>query len=285
MVSLVFTGEILSELLEHKLSKQEKESYMYLGALMALFDVIIDDFKMENSIALALFRRAFTGEDKPGLDIESAVEKIYDLYLQKLRETVAKDRWPEILKQIDLIRYQLNSGQQFMTTIGEDTVKSITSGKGGASMLLTAALLPVSTDPYKKCMMELGGFIQMMNDCQDMHKDTLKGITTFVHFCKSFGEIEEKLDMQRRVAFGEIKSLKLPGEGKYRTVFAFYGMYVVILYKLRRYAEGCENKLDFGEIMGMDKKKFRIDPFSVGGVRWCFGKILDFDYEEWEYLS
>jgi hypothetical protein len=119
----------------------------------------------------------------------------------------------------------------------------------------------------------------MMNDCQDIHKDTVAGIKTFVHFRKSFRDIFEKLDEQRRITFSLIKSLDYPDKGRSETLFDLNAMFIVISYKLRRFAESCNYKLDFKIIGEMEGEKFRINPFSVPAITGCYKKIVSFDFE------
>jgi hypothetical protein len=185
-------------------------------------------------------------------------------------------------KHFDLIRFQIQSDQQLKANMTEESVNKITMGKGGVAILLcSAAILPIS-DSFKKALYELGGFIQMMNDCQDIYKDTKDGITTFVHFRKSFREIFDKLDEQRKITFHELKSLSCSLRGRSVTIFYFNAMFIVISYKLQKYAEACAYNLDFKTIAAMRKEDFRINPFSPGTIAACFGKILRYDFEDCE---
>ena len=97
----------------------------------------------------------------------------------------------------------------------------------------------------------------MMNDCQDIYKDTVEGITTFVHFRKSYNEIIDKLDEQRIKTFNEIKSLPFSYRGRSEIIFNFNAMFIVICHKLHKYAEACGNNLDFKTIASMNKKRFQ----------------------------
>ena len=119
----------------------------------------------------------------------------------------------------------------------------------------------------------------MMNDCQDLHNDTAAGIKTFVHFRKDFDDIFDKLNEQRKKTFHLIRSLDYPYKGRRETLFDLNAMFVVITYKLQRYAEACNYILDFKAISEKDNKEFRINPFSPVSLISCSCKIMRFDFE------
>jgi hypothetical protein len=177
-----------------------------------------------------------------------------------------------------MIKIQMESGEQYSKNISEESVISITIAKGGVSALICSAFLQHKNDSFKKAVYELGGFIQMMNDCQDIHKDTVAGIKTFVHFRRDFGEIFSRLNEQRIKSFQLIKSLGFSGNGRSRCLFDLNAMFIVISYKLQRFAETCNYRLDFGAIAQMDGKDFSIDPFSPRAASECFWKILSFSF-------
>jgi hypothetical protein len=166
--------------------------------------------------------------------------------------------------------------------ITEESVKKITMGKGGVSILLCSALLFRINDSMNKALYELGGFIQMMNDCQDIYKDTKEGITTFVHFRKSFSDIFDKLNEQRKITFHELKSLSCSYRGRSEIIFYFHAMFIVISYKIQKYAEICGYNLNFNTIATMRKEDFRINPFSLCTVMSCFSKIVRYNFETCE---
>lgn len=281
MVESVFMGEILANLTDHSINKKEKESLIYLGAIMALFDTIVDDFKLEKTVVVELFESAFSSENGTTSRTVTTIEKVFHLYVDKLN-MIEKEYFPEMNKHLDIIRFQIKSDEQLKKNITEESVIKITMGKGGVSILLCSALLFPISNTFKKAMFELGGFIQMMNDCQDIYKDTKEGITTFVHFRKSFREIFNRLDEQRKIAFNELKSLSCSLRGRSETIFYFNAMFIVISYKLQKYAEACGYNLDFKTIAAMRKEDFRINPFSPGAIAACFGRIVKYDFETCE---
>jgi hypothetical protein len=279
MVESVFIGELLANLSDHNITKKDKESLIYLGAIMALFDVIIDDVKLNRKAINELFENTFSQIKKTNQSEVTAIEKVFYLYHEKLIKTIRKDHWIEITKYLSIIQFQLQSDQQLKESTTEKDVIGITRGKGGVAVLICSVFLEQTSDSFKKAMFELGAFIQMMNDCQDLYKDTVEGIRTFVHFRKNFREIFDKLAEQRKIAFQELKSLSCSYRGRSETLFYFNAMFIVISYKLEKYAETCRYNLDFKSIAKMKKEDFRINPFSPRSVANCSLKIIRFEYE------
>lgn len=279
MVEMVLAGELLANLADRSITKKERESLIYLGSVMAIFDSIVDDYKLDKESVSRLFDNIISHENRIDINIRSSIEKIFYLYLDKLIIITGKERWGEMKKHFHLIRFQMQSDQQLEEYVTEERVIGITRGKGGASLLLCSALILPSSDQVEKAVYELGAFIQMMNDSQDIYKDTVEGIITFVHFRKSYSEIIDRLDEQRIKTFNEIKSLPFSYQGRSEIVFNFNAMYIVICHKLHKYAELCGNNLDFKTIASMNKRDFRINPFSPETISSCFGRIMKFDFE------
>jgi hypothetical protein len=279
MVEMLIAGELLVKLAGRSISRKEKENLIYLGSVMALFDSIVDDYKLDKESVSNLFDNIISPENRIDTNIRSSIEKIFYLYLDKLIITSGKERWEKMKKYFHLIRFQMQSEQQLKENVSEEKVISITRGKGGVSLLLCSALILPSSDMLNNAIYELGFFIQMMNDSQDIYKDTIDGITTFVHFRKSYSEIIDRLDEQRIKTFHEIKSLPLSYQGRLEIIFNFNAMFIVICHKLRKYVEVCGNNLDFKSIASMNKRDFRINPFSPGTISSCFGRIIKFNYE------
>jgi hypothetical protein len=278
MVEMVFTGELLATLTGYSINRKDKESLIFLGAIMALFDVVTDDMRLEKSTVNRLLKNTFSSERSTAGVTETSIEKIYYLYLDRLNEMAGKGYWIEVEEYIRIIRFQVNSARQMEENITEEDVISITMAKGGASVLMCSAVMFQISDPLKKALYQLGGFIQMMNDCQDIYKDTVEGIKTFVHFRKSFRAIFDRLDEQREIACLALQSVPCSSRGRLESVFSINAMFVVITYKLRRYAESCNYILDFNLISGMNRSDFRVSLYSPAAIFTCFSKIIRFEY-------
>ncbi len=278
MVEMVFTGELVASLTGYSINRKDKENLVFLGAIMALFDVVTDDVRLEKNIVNRLFKNTFSAEGRTTGVPETSIEKIYYLYLDRLNNTVRKEYWLEIEEYIRIIRFQINSDRQMEENITEEDVISITMAKGGVSVLLCSAVMFQIPDPMRETLYQLGGFIQMMNDCQDIYKDTVEGIKTFVHFRKNFRAIFDRLDEQHSIVCQALKSVPCSSRGRLETIFNINAMFVVITYKLRRYAEACNHILDFKSISRMDPKDFRVALYSPGAIFTCFSKIIRFEY-------
>jgi len=280
MVETLVTGELLGALAGKKPERKDIEILLYLGAVMAIIDIVTDDYRIDREVTEDILQRAFSGGDLEEYKEATPVLKICILFLRKLRDTAGTELWTTISQSSDLINIQLNSGEQFSDDVTESTVNKLTIKKGGVSVLLCASVLSLEERQLLSALYETGGFIQMMNDCQDMHKDTVAGITTFIHFCRDFREILNKLNNQRVKVFRLINELSLPEHAKHRFLFDLNAMFIVITYKLHRYSEVCCNKLEFDTIRQIDKVEFRVSPFSLSAFAACTGKIVHFHFED-----
>lgn len=285
MVESLIMGEMLARLAGKTLSDRDKETLVYLGAIMALFDVFIDDFRFDRVRVLNILDYTFS-TDRPIKKVsDTAIEKIYCLYFEKLLLIIEKDHWNEISKHLNIIKIQIESTRQFGDNATSEIVKDITLGKGGVSALICSVLTGQKDESFRKAVYMTGGFIQMMNDCQDLHKDTVSGIRTFVHFCKSFTEIFTRMNEQRVSTFRTLMLLDLPLERKSVILFDLNAMFVVISYKLHLYARACNYELNFPTIKEMDRNSFIVKPFSLHAIRACTGKILEFDFTDPEVIQ
>ncbi len=228
MVETLVTGELLGALAGKKPERKDIEILLYLGAVMAIIDIVTDDYRIDREVTEDILQRAFSGGDLEEYKEATPVLKICILFLRKLRDTAGTELWTTISQSSDLINIQLNSGEQFSDDVTESTVNKLTIKKGGVSVLLCASVLSLEERQLLSALYETGGFIQMMNDCQDMHKDTVAGITTFIHFCRDFREILNKLNNQRVKVFRLINELSLPEHAKHRFLFDLNAMFIVI---------------------------------------------------------
>ncbi len=280
MVEALIIGEMLAHLADQPVTERNKKSLVYLGAIMALFDVFIDDLRLDRITLDKILENTFSDSGRILSLNETSIEKIFYLYLDKLTCSIEKEHWQEISGHLSIIKLQIGSDEQYSRNISEENVLRITLGKGGVSALICSAFLKQKSESLRSAVFELGGFIQMMNDCQDIYKDTIAGIKTFVHFRKDFRDIFNSLDKQRQITFQQIGSLDLSVRNKYETLFNLNAMFIVISYKLERYAKACNYCLDFNTISNMDKKYFRINPFSPETIVSCYGRIIKFAFEK-----
>jgi hypothetical protein len=284
MVEAIILGELVARLAGESINSGNKESLMYLGAVMALYDVMIDDFNIESSIVNDILEETFSTDGNTYSAKGPAIIKVYFIYLRKLKSVIDPEFWWNISLNMNKIKHQLKSAEQKRDDANEKEIIEITLGKGGVSTLIISAFLGKKDNRLKDAIFEIGGFIQMMNDSQDIYRDTVSGIKTFVHFRKNFQDIIDRMNEQRIEIFKLIRSLDLPFKAIYETMFDLNAMFIVIGYKLHRYAEACNYSLDYSSISKMDKKEFRINPFSIRSVFSCTGKIIGFDPDNYETI-
>ena len=284
MAEALVLGEILAHLAGESVDSGNKESLIYLGAIMALYDVMIDDFNLEPEIIRNILEDTFSSSGRTLTGSEPAIVFVYFLYLERLKTVIDPEQWLDISRYMSKIKHQLKSVEQKRDDVEEAKIIEITIGKGGVAALIFSAILRNKNSQFKDAVFEMGGFIQMMNDCQDIYRDTVSGIRTFVHFRKDFEDIIQVLNEERIKTFRLIRSLNLHARDRYDTLFDLNAMFIVIAYKIHCYAEICNYSLDFSAISKMNKKTFRINPFSPVAIYSCTGKILRFDPDDYEYL-
>ena len=275
MVEAIIVGEMVASLAGRKMNKAERKTQICLGALMALFDILIDDYNVGEELMKKILSDTFGDTDAEYVGDE-AIMKIYYLYVKALKSVAGNERMASISKYVRLSVLQIKSREQILLETAESRINEITIGKGGSAALILASFI-VKDEPFEKAIYETGGLIQMMNDCQDMYKDTVAGVRTFVHFRKDFEDVYATLDKQRIRTFESVGNLNVAEKSKKRFLFELNAMFVVIAYKLHRYAEYCSYNLDFETIASADKNRFRINPFSLKSVFSCASKIIRFD--------
>lgn len=268
MVSTLFMGELAAHLAGYRIRSGEERAYCYLGALIGLSDILVDDYQLEAPALEALLQQ------HPG---DTPIERMFSIYYQALFRLVDAGQ-AERLKAAfaELIHYQVASLRQFDTGISEQDTIAITRGKGGASLKLCAALLPGTEGPMQEALYELGGFIQFLNDAQDLPKDAREGVVTFVRFRQGFPDILQYIEAERRRTFHSFSTLALKRSRLRYFLFCFHAMFVLITYKLGRYARLCAGELDMQRIAVMDEKIFRANPFSMSFIRAALWPILSF---------
>jgi len=275
MVELLFTGELLTLLRDLPLSKEEKQNLTSLGAIMAIFDTLVDEFP-DQSVPAKLLGRFIRKELSAAGEETTAPERLFYHFAAQLYTDTTEDTWQKMSAYFEQIPYQLQSAEQKQETLPEEEVLRITGGKGGVSLLLCSSLLLGKDKTTEDALFGLGAFIQFLNDAQDLRKDAEKGIRTFTAFRKDFAAIEAFLGEQWDMTRKAISALDLPPHRTYEFLFSIHALYVGISYKLSRYALICGNRLDLKSIAVMDRKEFRTDPFSPEGIRYCLPRILAF---------
>ncbi len=275
MVNLAVTGRLLTMLRGKPLSGTEEKSFIYLGAIMALFDSLVDE-QPDPEIPARLLEQ-FTKQTGPDIkNSPSAIEKIFALYSSEFYRSTDEFQWERLSVHFRQIGYQLRSGIQKQTSLTEEEMLKLTLGKGGVSMLLCQALLFERNTKTEKAFYDLGGLIQLLNDAQDVHKDALKGIRTFMNYTQNWTEAAGIPEAQKEQTFTSFHACNFSESRLYPFLFNIAAMVTVIQYKLTRYAEHTNKQLIINEIAGMERKDFLVNPFSLRSLLYCVPRILVF---------
>ena len=271
MATTLYLGELLSGLRPEKLSLQEKKSLIYLGALMAVTDLMVDDFQLGKE----RISRLMTSEEERKRDDLSAIERILLIYYQQLM-TVVGENQKKIIHDFSLLEPQIDSGKQISDTLTEEEVMEQTRKKGGTALLLVASLLFDITGKNKSAFYQLGSFIQFLNDSQDLPRDIRNSVLTFVHFQESYEELSGILNKEFQKTARVFYESEFPEENVYRLLFYFHAMLTGILFKLDRYAGLTNGVIDTEKIKNTDKSFFRVPMFSAGSIAFCLPKIIGY---------
>ncbi len=270
MATNLYLGELLAELRPQHLRLNEKMSLIYLGALMAITDLMVDDHQLGYKRVSLLLN---------GETIEpnrlTAIEKVFIFYYEKLLSGI-DDKKKQLIKDFTMLKPQIESHLQLNETESEAAIHKLTREKGGTAILLTAALLIKITKKNKEAFLQLGAFIQYLNDSQDIFKDARSGMTTFVSFCNSFSEVNDKLKQEFEQTTALLLQTDFSPENLYKLLFYMHALYTGVLYKNNLFARKLCNTIDVGDIRLMEKTTFRIPMFSVKSLVFCLPRILMF---------
>ncbi len=276
MVELLETGKLLSVLQRKSLSGAEERNFVLLGAIMAVFDSLIDD-AADTALASAVLRRFIRKETAfSGSENMPAIERIFILFSDQLFVSVSDEQWQRMSVHFEKISYQLKSGEQKQKILNEEETLNLTFGKGGASVLLCYSLLFPPDEKAEKAMFELGGLIQLLNDAQDIRKDAEKGIRTFVWYQRNFSDITKLIESYRKKTFLSFSASGFPERSLYRFLFCINALVVAIHYKTYRYTEICNDQIDIPGIALRKKSEFAVNPFSLRGIKYIVPRVIRF---------
>lgn len=270
MVTTLYLGELLTELRPNKLSKQEKKSLIYLGALMAITDLMVDDHLLETKKLTKILSGV---KFKPG-DL-SAIEEVLFIYHDKLISIISKKK-AQTIQDISLKKPQIESQSQLKTDLTEDEVINLTRKKGGTALLLTASFILDINEEDKAAIYQLGAFIQYMNDSQDIYKDIKAGITTFVNYCTTFEEVNKTLKKEFKKTEELFMKTNYPAKGVRNLLFYVNALYTGITYKVNSYSQITGEVININKIRQIDKSGYRIKMFSIKSITYCIPKIITF---------
>jgi len=270
MVTTLYLGELLAELRPNKLTKQEKKSLIYSGALMAIADLLVDD----HLLGAKKLTKVLSGEKSKLKDL-SAIEEVLFLYYDKLISIISRKK-AQTIHDISLRKPQIDSQSQLKTDLTEDEVINYTRKKGGTALLLTASLILDINEENKAAIYQLGAFIQYMNDSQDIYKDIKAGITTFVSYCTTFEEVNKTLKREFRKTEELFMKTNYSAKGVSNLLFYVNALFTGITYKVDSYSKITGEVIDINKIRRIDKSGYRIKMFSIKSITYCIPKIITF---------
>lgn len=271
MATNLYLGELLSELRHQKLNIKEKKSLIYLGALMAITDLMVDDHQIDSQRISILLN-----SDYHKFNECTAIEKIFILYHEKLLSIIDSKK-AFLIKDFSLRKPQIDSQSQLKEDLTAAEIHELTRNKGGTAILLTASLLFEITEKNKAAFYQLGAFIQYMNDNLDMCKDMNAGVTTFVSFCTNYDQVNEQLKLEFDKTTTLFQETEYDSDDLYRLMFYIHAMYVAVVYKNFELAKIAGSKIENLSRPQLSNYQLRIKAFTSSSLRFCIPKILCFE--------
>jgi len=270
MVTNLYLGELIAGLRPQKLTNNEKNTLIYLGALMAITDLMIDDLKVKPERITVLLKGNYDTSENP-----SAFEQVFVLFHQKLIANIDKEK-AAYIQDFSLREPQLDSKTQMHEELTEFEVHEITRKKGGTAILLTTSLLFDITERNQEAFYHLGAFIQYMNDSQDIFKDAHAGITTFISFCNNFDEVNARLKQEFDQTTALFLQTDFPRKSLYELLFNLNALYTAMLYKNKEFSRKHSNTIDIDNLRSIDRSRFNVQMFSVKSLLFCVPRILTY---------
>lgn len=270
MISNSFMGKMLSCLFGEKISRQKAEGIVVMGALMGLTDCLIDDYDYDAPSLRSLFALGY----KP----KNAVEQVFMLFYEhfiKLLDAQQREEGLSIAGRVADI--QAESHKQRKAGFSKEEVYTITYKKGGISVVLCAMMFKKYKNAHSQALSATGGFIQFMNDAQDIYKDAAGGITTFTAFQNSFSNLVAELETIRTSCSVEVFDMEgiSPGRKSF-FVFSLYVLYCGIRFKLNSYSHRTADSYTLDSIVALDKKAFKVNHLSFKAFAQITVKALQF---------
>lgn len=285
MSNTLYFGEMLSDLTGIEKSKKDDLAFMYLGALIAFTDILIDDYKVSEEDMKSMLSESFLEAEREHIT-GLFIEELFRLYLLEFYENFDHSNLEEFKRCLGgLMRAQVHSAKQFDDSISMEEVMEITSSKGGFSFALACSIFPQTKGAISDAMYKIGELDQFMNDSQDIHKDFVEGVVTFAHFQADFKGVATLLNHYKNRAYSAIKELPFDESRKQVFLFSFHGLLVGIFYKLSRFQAMSGSQINADKITAIDRERFFIDPFTPRCFFYLYPRMMAFDYKNCEQES
>lgn len=164
--------DAFSKLYGRLTNEEERRRYIYYFICSSLFDDFTDyELISEQQLNAISFQ-------SDSYIPRSFDEKVFLYAHRKLRDDVKdKQRYDRVSHS--LFDAQMQSKQQYNSTLSVDEIQQITFAKGGNSVLLCSFYLEEDPDENMfRCWYKIGTLIQMTNDLYDIYKDLQDNIFT-----------------------------------------------------------------------------------------------------------
>lgn len=275
MAETLFCCENFNKVSGHHVSEDQKKSYYLSGVLGALGDFIVDDLEVpKQRIALL---KAPAVDFKCENVIESVFVKSYHLFL----DSVAQPLRERAIYYYELaFDAQLESKRQFEPDLTNEAAEEICRKKNGYSFLFLRSLTEGAIDEIEeKALFEMGAFIQLCNDAQDIHKDMAQKIRTSATTLNSLQEIADNLDKQMSISFSLFKKTNYEQKRKDDFLIQVHLMHLAILAKLKKFHEITAPVFSFEKFSLKTKEEIKPASAPLYLFQFIFGRSLKYSYE------
>lgn len=272
MVETIWLAGQFNRLLDREMSSEEQQNLAYCGGMFTIGDLLVDE---TGSSADRL--TGFLEHPEPEA-AGNPLERLYEGYYRRFFATVDKSCYEEVWYYFrKLNEAQLASRKQMVPQTEAPVIDHITRKKGGISFQGCRALIP---RPFaggeREAMYQLGVLVQLLNDTQDLHKDSRAGIRNFANVQNDLESIREQIKAQQKVAFQFVSILPYSARRKKYFLFNFHCFVVGIMAKLRHYEQLCEGVFSMERFLQLTPRQVRLSPFSWSNVRYCLPEVLKF---------
>lgn len=271
MATTCFTGSLLSIFFDEKIDENKQKALCYLGAMMAINDVFIDNHKYNLEKSKVLLSESYTAQN----DLETLFIAYFDRFKLVVDET-KRDIFTT-LSDAGLF-WQSESLKQLNPSISIEEIHKITASKGGFSILLCASIFDKYNHQFhQEALFHLGAFVQYLNDAQDVFKDKKENINNFATKCDTIDEILNQLHVHHKTCFQSL--FKLPETNQNNNAlfaFNFYIMYLGINYKLERYKKRFGNNINQINIQNLNHNNLKVNMLSLSALFYILPRLLSF---------
>lgn len=249
----------LETLRNQKLTKTQRKTAVLFCGLTPLFDDLFDDFHYSKEEITLLSQKK--------LQRNTLIEKICIALFEEIEQLNGHLAWTELWQKV--LDYQIISQKQKEESISFETLKDITFGKGGYSLLLyLEAILP---NAYSKdeaeAVFQMGAIIQLTNDIFDVFKDRNEGIFTIATKATDMYELRIFYENEVNKNIAQFKALPFPKSN----INKFLLQYMLII------SRGYVALDQFQALQDKDKGIFKLQDYSR--------KELICDMELWKNIK